>query len=74
LHTCFQEGISPLLSSFPTKRTTGVVKDFPFAEGVEAPSLPEYVWVDCGDQYKGASFFGEGNPEREGWVYYQSIR
>ena len=47
--------------------TTGVVKDFVFAEGVEAPCLPEYVWVDCGDQYKGETFF-ENNPERKGWV------
>jgi hypothetical protein len=47
--------------------TTGVVKDFVFADGVFAPSLPDYVWVDCGDQYKGATFF-ENNPERKGWV------
>lgn len=37
--------------------TTGAVKAFVFAEGVEAPSLPEYVWVDCGAQYKSTTFF-----------------
>jgi hypothetical protein len=37
--------------------TTGVVNDFVCAESVEAPSLLEYVWVDCGDQYKGTTFF-----------------
>jgi hypothetical protein len=47
--------------------TQGVVKDFFFPDGVVAPSLPDYVWVDCGDQYKGASFF-ENNLERKGWV------
>ncbi len=38
--------------------TTGAAQDFIFADVVEAPSLPGHVWVDCGDQYNGTTFFG----------------
>jgi hypothetical protein len=30
--------------------TTSVAKAFVFVEGIETPFLPEYLWVDCGDQ------------------------
>jgi hypothetical protein len=50
------------------------LQSFVFVEGIEAPSLPEYVLVGCGDQWKSMTFF-EDNLERKGWVpIYGRIR
>lgn len=48
--------------------TTGVIKDLVYGEGVSPPDLPDYVWVDCGDEYKGPNFFPDCGNERKGWV------
>jgi PIF1-like helicase/Helitron helicase-like domain at N-terminus len=63
--------------------TTGVVKDIVYDKEQQygrdnintttsgtarkPPGLPEYVWVDVGNDYKGPMYF-PGNEERRGWV------
>ena len=34
----------------------GYVKDLVYADGVSAPNLPLYVWVNCGESYTGPTF------------------
>eukprot|EP00978_Attheya_sp_CCMP212_P017539 scaffold46862_cov30-Attheya_sp.AAC.2 len=49
--------------------STGIVKDIVYAEGMLAPSLPQFVIVDFGNMYTGPPFFGsDTQPERRGWV------
>jgi hypothetical protein len=57
-----------------TNGTTGTVKFIKFADSdlnldgtLKSPCLPEYVWVDFGDEYRGITFF-PNNPSRRGWV------
>ena len=45
----------------------GKVMDIVYGDGVAAPALPEYVWIDFGEWYRGESFFPR-DQERRGWV------
>jgi hypothetical protein len=46
---------------------TGTVMDIVYNDGEGPPSLPKFVWVDFGDNYKGPSFFPR-DETRRGWV------
>jgi ATP-dependent exoDNAse (exonuclease V) alpha subunit len=57
-----------------TNGTIGTVKVITFKDKdlnqdgtLKKPCLPDYVWVDFGDNYTGASFF-PNDPTRSGWV------
>ena len=47
--------------------TVGIVKEFEYEDGVQAPNLPKCVWIDFGEKYTGSTFF-PNNAERSGWV------
>jgi ATP-dependent exoDNAse (exonuclease V) alpha subunit len=62
--------------------STGCVKYIKFNNSdlkedgsLKGPCLPEYVWVDFGEEYKGVTFF-PNDPSRQGWVpvYPQTAR
>jgi ATP-dependent exoDNAse (exonuclease V) alpha subunit len=54
--------------------TTGTLKFIKFNDSdlnldgsLKSPCLPEYVWVDFGEDYSGTTFF-PNDPSRRGWV------